>query len=103
MEKTRVEFLFNFQMIDRLTFSDDVFEISFCQNQSSARYETLGIQVLNTYKNGFQYMVSGQAMRIIMMKKKLYKVNQKNKNVNKFMCHLIENQCGEMNIIQAPQ
>ena len=53
MEKTRVEFLFNFQMIDRLTFSDDVFEISFCQNQSSARYETLGIQVLNTYKNGF--------------------------------------------------
>ena len=47
MEKTRVEFLFNFQMIDRLTFSDDVFEISFCQNQSIARYETLGIQVLN--------------------------------------------------------
>ena len=39
VEKTRVEFLFNFQMIDRLTFSDDVFEISFCQNQSIARYE----------------------------------------------------------------
>ena len=39
LEKTRVEFLFNFQMIDRLTFSDDVFEISFCQNQSIARYE----------------------------------------------------------------
>ena len=45
MEKTRVEFLFNFQMIDRLTFSDDVFEISFCQNQSIVRYETLGIQI----------------------------------------------------------
>ena len=45
LEKTRVEFLFNFQMIDRLTFSDDVFEISFCQNQSIVRYEKLGIQV----------------------------------------------------------
>ena len=38
MEKTRVKFLFNFQMIDRLTFSDDVFEISFCQNQLLHRY-----------------------------------------------------------------
>ena len=33
MEKTRVEFLFNFQMIDGLTFSVDIFEINFCQNQ----------------------------------------------------------------------
>ena len=33
MEKTRVESLFNFQMIDGLTFSVDIFEIIFCQNQ----------------------------------------------------------------------